>query len=68
MNGTALSEEQEAIIAESIRKKKPYLLRIEEEVQSTKFGSFKVSIQVRNGSVDKMEFEQVNHSWLRDKT
>lgn len=66
MTDPKLSTEQEKLIAESIRKRKPYLLKIEEEVQRIGFGTIKVVIQTRSGSVDKMEFEEMK-SWLRDK-
>lgn len=62
------TEQQEALIAEAIRKRKPYLLKIEEEVQRIGHGSFKVVIQTRAGSVDKMTFEEISKSWLRDKS
>jgi len=68
MKDPILSLEQEAQIAQAINERKPYLLAIEDEVQRIGFGSFKVEIQIRNGSVDKMSFEQMSKSWLRDKS
>lgn len=60
--------EQEAKIAEAIKNRKPYLLKIEEEVQRINYGSFKVVVEIRGGMVDKMKFEEVSKSWLRDKS
>ena len=61
-----LTPEQEALIASAIRKRKPYLLRVEEEVQRVQHGSIEVRLEVRNGSVDKITFFD-NKSWIREK-
>jgi hypothetical protein len=66
MSELLLTPEQEAAIVASMRKHKPYLIRLEEEVQSVQHGSIEVRIEVRNGSVDKITF--FNHkSWIREK-
>ncbi len=66
MNDISLTPEQEALIAQAIRRRKPYLLRLEEEVQCVQHGSIEVKIEVRNGSVDKITFFNCK-SWIREK-
>lgn len=68
MKDPILTQEQEAQIAQVIKARKPYLLRIEEEVTKVQFGSILVEVAVRNGAVDKMDFKEVNKSWLREKS
>ena len=66
MDELILTPEQEAAIVVSIKRHKPYLLRLEEEVQSVQHGSIEIRLEVRNGSVDKLTF--FNHkSWIREK-
>ena len=66
MNDVELTPEIEAMIVANMRKRKPYLIRLEEEVQSVQHGSIEIKIEVRNGSVDKITF--FNHkSWIREK-
>ena len=66
MENIALSPEQEAAIVNSIKKHKPYLLRLEEEVQVVQHGSIEVRLEVRNGSVEKITF--LDHkTWIREK-
>lgn len=59
-----LTPEQEALIAQAIRENKPYLLAIEEAVQSIMHGEVDIKIFVRNGSVDKIMF-YASKSWIR---
>ncbi len=66
MNEVLLTPEQEALIANAIRKRKPYLLRLEEEVQTVQHGIIEVKLDVRNGSVDKITFFD-HKSWIREK-
>lgn len=66
MEDVILTPEQEAAIVASIRRHKPYLLRLEEEVQSVQHGSIEVRLEVRNGSVDKITFFD-HKSWIREK-
>lgn len=68
MKDPVLSPEQEAQIASVIKARKPYLIAIEEQVQKVEFGSVLVEVMVRNGSVDKMDFKEVNKSWIREKS
>lgn len=66
MEDVKLTPQQEALIAESIRKRKPYLLRVEAEVQAVQHGTIEIRLEVRNGSVDKIVF--IDHkSWIREK-
>lgn len=66
MDELTLTPEQEAAIVASIKRHKPYLLRLEEEVQSVQHGSIEARIEVRNGSVDKITFFD-HKSWIREK-
>ena len=66
MEDVELTPTQEAAIVASIRRHKPYLLRLEEEVQTIQHGSIEVKIDVRNGSVDKLTFFN-SKSWIREK-
>ena len=68
MKDPILTPEQEAQIAQVIKARKPYLLAIEEKVTEVQFGSILVEVAVRNGSVDKMDFKEINKSWLREKS
>ena len=61
-----LTPEIEAMIVENMRRRKPYLIRLEEEVQAVQHGSIEVKIDVRNGSVDKLTFYD-HKSWIREK-
>ncbi len=63
-----LTTQQEAMIVDAIKARKPYLLRIEEEVEKVNFGSILLEVNVRNGSVDKMDFKEINKTWLREKS
>ena len=66
MEDVQLTPEQETAIVVSIKRHKPYLLRLEKEVQSVQHGSIEVRLEVRNASVDKITF--FNHkSWIREK-
>ena len=66
MEEVLLTPEQEALIVASIKKRKPYLLRLEEEVQTVQHGSIEVRLEVRNGSVDKIVFFD-HKNWIREK-
>lgn len=61
-----LTPEQEAAIVSSIKRHKPYLLRLEEEVQSVQHGCIEVRLDIRNGLVDKITFFD-HKSWIREK-
>ena len=61
-----LTPELEAMIVENMRRRKPYLIRLEEEVQAVQHGSIEVKIDIRNGSVDKLTFYD-HKSWIREK-
>lgn len=52
--------------AEIIRKAKPYLIEIENEVQSVGYGDIEVIITVRAGVVQRMQFVK-KATWLKDK-
>lgn len=54
-------------IAEAMKKRKPYLIAIEEEVQRIQHGSVTIEIYVRSGSVDKLEYKDAKRSWIREK-
>lgn len=66
MDELELTPELEAMIVANMRKRKPYLIRLEEEVQHVKHGSIEVRIEVRNGSVDKITFFD-HRNWIREK-
>lgn len=68
MKDLTLTVEQEALIVQAIKERKPYLLKIEETVTEVQHGSIVVEIMIRNGSVDKMNFKEVDKSWLREKS
>jgi hypothetical protein len=53
--------------ANIILDKKPYLVEIENKVQEVKHGRILLEIDIRNGSVDKMVFKELNKSWVREK-
>jgi hypothetical protein len=64
MSDIKLTPEQEAQIAQAIRENKPYLLAVEDAVQSVQHGEIDIKIFVRNGSVDKIMFYE-SKSWIR---
>lgn len=66
MEEVNLTPQQEAAIVVSIKRHKPYLLRLEEEVQVVQHGSIEVKLEIRNGSVDKISFFN-QKNWIREK-
>ncbi len=60
----ALTPEQ---YAEMIQKSKPYLVKVEEAVSEAEYGVVELSLTVRAGVVEKIEFVQ-RKRWLKDKT
>lgn len=66
MDELTLTPEQEAAIVVSIKRHKPYLLRLEEEVQAVQHGCIEIKLDVRNGSVDKISFFD-HKTWIREK-
>lgn len=63
-----MSDISEEAIIQVIKSKKPYLFAIDAKVSDVQFGSILVEVVVRNGSVDKMDFKEINKSWLREKS
>lgn len=53
--------------ANLIQQTKPYLIRIEEVVSDTQYGSIEVRLEVRAGSVEKMQFFNAK-TWLKQKS
>lgn len=66
MSELKLSEEQQAQIAQAMKANKPYLLTIEEWVQTTKDGFIEFRVEVRSGRVEKMTRYSGNY-WIREK-
>lgn len=66
MEDVKLSAEQELLIVQAIKKRKPYLLRLEEEVQQLQHGCIELKVDVRNGSVDKLTFTS-HRTWIKEK-
>jgi len=52
--------------AELIRKAKPHLIKIEEEIEKVDYGTIEVKLSVRAGVIEKMEFVE-SRVWLRPK-
>lgn len=67
MNEIELTPEQEALIANAIRTKKPYILAIEDIAQDLQYGTIEVRMEVRAGAIEKMSFFNTK-TWLREKT
>jgi len=62
-----LSPEQEAAIVQSILENKPYLLKIEDTVQSLQYGEINIVLSVRGGVVNKMDFPKAVETWVKNK-
>ncbi len=61
-----LTPEQEVLIANAIKTKKPYILALEEVAQDIQYGTMEVQMEVRAGSIEKMAFFN-KKIWLREK-
>lgn len=66
MEDIKLTPELEALIVQSMKKRKPYLIRLEEEVQAVQHGSIELKVDIRNGSVDKITFTS-HQTWIKEK-
>ena len=62
-----LTPEQEALIAEAIRRRKPHLLEIEKEVERLGHGEVTLKIFIRSGVVDKVAFIDATRTWVKTK-
>lgn len=63
---TYITQTKPYLIVEVLRLAKPYMQAIEERAQATSYGTVALTMTVRAGEVEKIEFDE-KHTWLRQK-